>query len=318
MPPKPPRIASLLPSATEIVCALGLEEALVGVSHECDFPESVAGRPVLTSTRLALPERSSARIDSSAGIDREIRRILEDGLSIYTVDLAALKAAAPDVIVTQDLCEVCAVSFEDVAAAARELASPDVRIVNLHPTRLAEILENVLEVGRALGREREAALVVAGLEQRIDAVRRRIERIAGRPAVLTIEWLAPVMVGGTWMPELVEIAGGRALVTKPGENAPTLSPEDLSQLAPDVVLVKPCGFTLERGRAEIGGFLSAARGFGWPAAATGAIWLADGSAYFNRPGPRIVDSLEILAACLHPGELSDLAARHARAFERVR
>jgi iron complex transport system substrate-binding protein len=315
IPPPAPRIASLLPSATEIVCALGLEEALVGVSHECDFPAGVAGRPVLTASRLALPGRHG----SSAGIDREIRRILEDGLSIYTVDLAALKAAAPDVIVTQDLCEVCAVSFEDVAAAARQLASPDARIVNLHPTRLAGILESVLEVGRALGREREADVVVAGLEQRIGEVRRRVERIARpKPAVLTIEWLDPVMVGGTWMPELVEIAGGRALVTKPGENAPTLSSEDLGRLAPDVVLVKPCGFTLERGRAEIGGFVQAARDLGWPAASTGAIWLADGSAYFNRPGPRIVDSLEILAACLHPGQLPDLADRHARAFERVR
>jgi iron complex transport system substrate-binding protein len=306
MKPRPaPRIASLLPSATEIVCALGLEEALVGVSHECDFPESVAGRPILTSTRWRLPD------PSSAGIDREIRRMLEDGLSIYTVDLAALQAAAPDVIVTQDLCEVCAVSFEDVAAAARELASPDVRIVNLHPTRLEHILENVREVGRAVGRAREADLVVAGLEERIGEVRRRVERVARpRPSVLTIEWLDPVMVGGTWMPELVEIAGGRALVTKAGDHAPTISPEDLARLAPDVLLVKPCGISLERSRAEIGSLLAAAP--------TGSVWLADGSAYFNRPGPRIVDSLEILAACLHPAELSDLAERHARAFERVR
>jgi iron complex transport system substrate-binding protein len=310
-PRPPPRIASLLPSATEIVCALGLEEALVGVSHECDFPESVAGRTVLTSSRLALPGADR----SSGGIDRGIRRILEDGLSIYTVDVAALKAAAPDVIVTQDLCEVCAVSFEDVAAAARELASPYVRIVNLRPTRLAEILDSVREVGLALDRGPEAEAVVAGLERRIDDVRRRVERIAAasgrpKPRVLTIEWLDPLMVGGTWMPELVELAGGRALAAKPGENAPTVSPEDLARLAPDVVLVKPCGFTLERGRAEIGSLLAAAP--------TGSVWIADGSAYFNRPGPRIVDSLEILAACLHPAELQDLADRHRAAFERVR
>jgi iron complex transport system substrate-binding protein len=319
----PPRVASLLPSATEIVCALGLREALVGVSHECDFPESVAGLPVLTSSRLPAREGTGVAGPESGGVDREIRKLLADGLAIYTVDVAALERAAPDVIVTQDLCEVCAVSFEDVKAAARKLASPSVRIVNLRPTRLAEILGSVLEVGRALDRGNEAAEVVAGLNERIDAVRRRAERAVRAsqrppPNVLTIEWLDPVMVGGTWMPELVEIAGGRALVTKPGDHAPTLAREDLARLAPDVVLIKPCGYALERSRREVGTLRDAARAFRWPAAETGNLWLADGSAYFNRPGPRIVDSLEILAACVHPEEFGDLAARHGRGFERVR
>jgi len=316
-------VASLLPSATEIVCALGMQEALVGVSHECDYPESVVGLPVLTSSRLLPPGRRGVADRGSAQVDREIRRLLADGLALYTVDVDALERAAPDVIVTQDLCEVCAVSFEDVKAAARKLASPSVRIVNLRPTRLAEILENVLEVGRALGREREAAEVVASLNERIDSVRRRAERVLREterppPSVLTIEWLDPVMVGGTWMPELVEIAGGRALVTKPGDHAPTLAREDLLRLAPDVVLVKPCGYPLARSRPEIGAFRDAARELRWPAAETGNLWLADGHAYFNRPGPRIVDSLEILAACVHPEEFANLAVRHGRGFERVR
>jgi iron complex transport system substrate-binding protein len=302
-------------------------DALVGVSHECDFPPAVAGLPVLTSARIGKPGTSGAGELTSAGIDRDIRRILRNGLAIYDIDVEALARAAPDVILTQDLCEVCAVSFEDVKAAARALANPAVRIVNLRPTRLGDILKDIRDVGAALGREREALEVVADLASRIEAVRRRAAKISGAsagsaasvltPAVLTIEWLDPVMVGGTWMPELVEIAGGRALVTRPGDPAPTLAPEALARLAPDVVVVKPCGFPLERTRQEIGPLLQLARDLGWPASRQGRIWLADGNAYFNRPGPRIADSLEILAACVHPEEFANQAERYAGSFERV-
>jgi iron complex transport system substrate-binding protein len=307
---RPLRVASLLPSATEIVCAVGMEEALVGVSHECDFPPSVAGRPVLTSTRVGkgLP---------SGSIDRDVRRILREALAVYDIDVEALARAAPDVIVTQDLCDVCAVSLEDVKAAARRIGGPGVEIVNLHPTQLADIWNDIGKVGAALGREREAGEVVVKLRARVEAVRDRATRLRSRPSVLTIEWLDPVMVGGTWMPELVEIAGGRPLVTRPGDLAPTLGLEDLARLAPDVVVVKPCGYRLDRTRAESGAFLDQVGPLGWPAVREGRFWLADGNAYFNRPGPRIADSLEILAACLHPAEFADLAARHASAFLRL-
>ena len=305
MAPAPlPRVATLLPAATEIVCALGLEEALVGVSHECDWPPSVAAQAVLTSTRVGrgLP---------SAGIDRDVRSILRDALAVYDVDVDALARAAPDVIVTQDLCDVCAVSLEDVRAAVRVLANPGARIVNLHPTRLADIWNDIRKVGAALGREREAEELLAGLLARVERVRERAARIPARPAVLTIEWLDPVMIGGTWMPEMVEIAGGRPLVTKPGDHAPTLSREELAGLEPDVVLIKPCGFPLERTLAEIDRVREVL------AAVPGArTWIADGNAFFNRPGPRIVDSLEILAGCVHPEAFADLAARHALAVRK--
>ncbi|HEV8113740.1 MAG TPA: ABC transporter substrate-binding protein [Planctomycetota bacterium] len=310
--PPGPRIASLLPSATEIVCALGMAESLVGRSHECDYPPEVGRVPSLTSARIGKPGADSA------AIDRDIRQVLRDGLAVYDIDVEGLARAAPDFIVTQDLCEVCAVSLSDVRAAARTLANPAVEIVNLRPMRLADILDDVRRVGAALARTIEADAVVRDLEARIEAVRARAVRgTRPRRSVLTVEWLDPVMIGGTWMPELVEIAGGRALVTRSGDHAPTLAREELARLAPEVVLVKPCGFPLARTELEIGAFVATARALGWPAARTGDVWIADGHSYFNRPGPRIVDSLEILAACLDPQEFSDFAAKYANAFRRA-
>ncbi len=309
----PPRIASLLPSATEIVCALGLEDALVGVSHECDYPASAARRRVLTSTRIAPSV-------SSAAIDRDVRQLLRGVLAVYDVDVDALREAAPDVIVTQDLCDVCAVSLRDVERAVSSLAGPRAKIVNLHPMRLADIYADIARVAAAVGREPEGSELLLSMRQRVDAVAERSRGIRARPHVLTIEWLDPVMVGGTWMPELVEIAGACPLVASAGERAPTLTREQLAQLdpQPDVVVLKPCGFTIERTLAEIDVLDRLWASLEWPAIETGRVWVADGNAYFNRPGPRIVDSLEILAACVHPQEFDDLARRHRGAFRNVR
>ncbi len=315
MPPL--RVASLLPSATEMVCALGCEEWLVGVSHECDWPASVVGRPVLTASRIPHGLRSGA-------IDAAVRGVLKNALAVYDIDEAALAAARPDVIVTQDLCDVCAVSFDEVVAATKKLVNPDVRIVNLHPTRLADVWADLRKVGAALGREREAAAVCADIDRRVAAVARRaaswLARSGGRPPrVLTIEWIDPVMIGGTWMPELVALAGGQALVTQPGAHAPTLAREQLRALdpAPDVVLVKPCGFPLERTLQEADALAALLAEMPWPAIADGEVWLADGNAFFNRPGPRLVDSLEILAACVHPEAFADLRRMHGAHFRRL-
>jgi iron complex transport system substrate-binding protein len=306
------RIASLLPSATEIVCALGARDELVGVSHECDFPRGVSSLPVLTRPRVYG--------GSSAGIDAAVRGILESALAVYDIDLERLREVAPDVIVTQDLCDVCAVSLDDVRAAVLRLARKDVRIVNLHPTRLNEIWADIVRTGEGIGREREAAALVSDCQTRIERIAGRAREARGggaAPRVVTIEWISPVMIGGMWMPELVRLAGGEPLVTEPGEHAPTLTLEALAQLDPDVVLVKPCGFDLARTLQELRELKEALPWSSWRAIREGRVYIADGNAFFNRPGPRIVESLEILAACLHPSRLADLAEAHAGSVRRL-
>jgi iron complex transport system substrate-binding protein len=233
------RIASLLPSATEIICALGSRAELVGRSHECDFPAGVQDVLVLTSARIEPLARSRA-------IDRAVRDLLRDALAIYQVDVERLRDARPDVIVTQDLCNVCAVSLDDVRAAVARLAQQDVAIVNLHPTQLDDIWHDVLRVAGAIGCAEIGRQVVAGLRARIADIACRAAALRRKPRVLTIEWIDPVMIGGMWMPELVTLAGGEPLVTRSGEHAPTLPRDRLSALEPDVVVVKPCGFGLRR------------------------------------------------------------------------
>jgi iron complex transport system substrate-binding protein len=296
------RIVSLLPSATEIVCALGAGAELVGRSHECDFPGGLDAVPVLTSARIG-------PLPTSRAIDAAVRDVLKDALAIYSIDVDGLRDARPDVIVTQDLCDVCAVSLDDVRAAVARLARGDVRIVNLHPTRLGDVLGDIARVGEAIGRPAES--LVAGLRARLEAIAVRARGATTRPSVLSVEWIDPVMVGGMWMPELIAIAGGEALVTRPGEHAPTLDREALAALDPDVVVVKPCGFPLERTMAERDALRDAVPWGSWRAVAAGRVFAADGNAYFNRPGPRIVESAEILAGCIHPEIFPELVRAHA-------
>ena len=304
------RIASLLPSATEIVCALGAREELVGVSHECDFPRGVEQLPILTRVRKTLPRAGGA-------IHRAVLEILRDALTVYELDTAKLRAAAPEIIVTQDLCDVCAVSLDDVRRALAELELSGVQLVSLKPTRLGDVWEDVRRVGRALGRNERGLTVAMELELRVAAIGARSARQRRRPSVLTIEWLDPVMIGGTWMPELVAAAGGSALVTKPGEHAPTLTLEQLAQLDPEVVLIKPCGFDLARTASELPLLAAQLPWSSWQAVEAGRVFVADGNAFFNRSGPRLVESLEILAACVHPEEFGEFARAHAASVRRV-
>lgn len=304
------RIASLLPSATEIICALGMRDQLVGRSHECDFPSDVATVRTLT--------RSHVKHEAVSGdIDLDVRRILREVLAIYEVDVNALKDVAPSVVVTQNLCDVCAVSLSDVEKALKEIAS-EVQVVSLSPTRLSEVWDDIRRVGSVLGMESMAGRVVADLESRMDLVRSRAVVADARPSVLTIEWLDPVMIGGMWMPELVELAGGVPLVTAAGDHAPTLDEEALRELAPDTVLIKPCGFSLARTRAEASALCALLDRLGWKAWQEGRVYLADGNAFFNRPGPRLAESLEIMAACVHPELFEDMAEAHSSDYERLR
>jgi iron complex transport system substrate-binding protein len=304
------RVVSLLPAATEIVCALGALPELVGISHECDYPPSLTLRGVPALTR--------PRIDAggtSLEIDRAVRRAAADALGVYLIDVELLSRARPELIVTQDLCEVCAVSLDDVkSAVSRWVGRERVEIVSLHPTRLSDVLDDVERVGAALGRSSEASALRAGMSARFAGIRERALRASTRPRCATLEWLEPMMLGGTWMPELVELGGGVALGASAGAPAPTLTPAELVALEPEVVLIKACGFSLERTLSE---WAVIERDVLRPLGGSARVYVTDGNAFFNRSGPRLVESLEILAACLHPELFSDFAAAHAGAVRRL-
>ncbi len=303
------RVVSLLPSATETVCALGARERLVGVSHECDHPPDVRGLPILTASRISVD-------GSSREIDARVRgALVQDALSIYTVDVEKLGSLSPDVILTQDLCDVCAVSLDDVRTAVRRMAHlADVRIVSLRPTRLEDILGDVERIGEALARAREGTTLRADLETRLRSIAVRASSAQARPRVASVEWIEPLMLGGTWMPELIEITGGVAVGAIAGRPAPTLEPGDLRELAPDVVVVKPCGFPLDRTLKESDAI---ARSILAELGSDARVYVTDGNAFFNRPGPRIVESAEILAACTHPEVFGDLEDKHSGVIHRL-
>lgn len=306
-----PRVVSLLPAATEIVCVLGGRALLVGRSHECDHPEDVVELPVVSRPRTAMPDASDA-------VDRTVRELVRQTLSIYEIDDAALARLAPDVVVTQDVCEVCAVGRDDVLDAVAQVVSDDVDVVSLSPTCLADVLEDHRRVATAIGAQATADRVVAGLRRRLDQVR---QLVAGRPrpSVATIEWVEPLMAGGNWMPELVELAGGRNLLGVAGAHSPCIEPGGLLAADPDRVLVAPCGWDLDRAERDLATLESTDWWGGLRAVREGGVAVADGHRFFNRPGPRIVESVEILAEWLHPdlGRLGHEGVAFRRAAARA-
>jgi iron complex transport system substrate-binding protein len=299
MADKKQRIVSLIASATEIVCALGARGQLVGRSHECDFLPDVLALPALTAPKFKVE-------GTSAEIDARVREIVRDGLSVYRVDGEALKALAPDVIVTQDHCEVCAVSLADVEAATCTWTGRPVQIVSLRPDCMADVYADVARVARALGLADAGSRLVGEIEARLAAVRRLVAERA-RPRVAFIEWVEPLMAGGNWMPELIEIAGGHNLFGQAGKHSDWMQWPELVAADPEVIVVAPCGYGLARCLEELP-LLQAKPGWAdLSAVRNGRVYFADGNAYFNRPGPRLADSAEMLAEMLHP----DIAgARH--------
>jgi iron complex transport system substrate-binding protein len=236
-------------------------------------------------------------------------------LSIYSIDEVALGLARPDVIVTQDLCEVCAVSLDDVRSAVARLArQAEVTIVSLRPTRLADIFSDIETVGAAIGRTAEAKNIRDRLQARVESIGERARQLSEPLRVASIEWLEPLMLGGTWMPELIELAGATASRVTAGDPAPTISCEELEAAQPEVVVIKPCGFTLER---SLGEQETIRRMIVGRVAPSCRVYVTDGNAFFNRPGPRIVESLEILAACVHPAAFVDFATKHASSIHRL-
>jgi iron complex transport system substrate-binding protein len=293
------RIATLLPSATEITCALGLGERIVGVSHECDFPPEVAGRPVLTEPKLD-PRGTSSEIDAA------VRRLVRDGLSVYRIKENELRAVRPDLIITQEQCEVCAVSFAEVEQAARDWLDDAVEIVSLKPDRLDDIFADFQRVAERAGVAAAGRELVDSGRERIERLRRGAQRVRSRPRVACLEWLDPLMAAGNWVPELVELAGGAYELAPSGQHSPTLTWARLSAYAPDVVILMPCGFKLEQTRRELPRLTARPEWQALPAARNRRVYSVDGNAYMNRPGPRIVDSAELLAGLIQPGHFAHL------------
>jgi iron complex transport system substrate-binding protein len=301
------RIVSLLPSATEIVCALGLEDQLVGVTHECDYPPSVRRLPKVTHTLIPIDA-------SSASIDRLVRERLRNDLALYTLDLPVLERLRPELIVTQTLCDVCAVADEEVRAAACALPGTP-RVIYLEPTTLGEVLESIDQVARATGASGRAGAVVERLEARVDAVTTRAAALTDRPRVALLDWLDPPISCGHWTPELVRLAGGVEGLGREGQPSRTLRWDEVVAWQPEVVVIACCGFSVERTLSDLPLLRSVP---GWrelPAVRAGRVYAVDANAYFARPGPRVVDGVELLAHLIHPDAVPWTSG--AEAFRRV-
>jgi len=288
-----PRIISLLPGATEIVAALGLAENLVGRSHECDFPPGVENLPACSSTKV--PVNGSSR-----EIDARVKGIVAEGLSIYRVDADLLRQLEPDLILTQTQCAVCAVTPADLDNALCTWVGTLPTILSLEPNDLEDVWNDIGRVGEALGVSDKAKELLVTLKQRMSDIREKADTVKSRPSVAAIEWLGPLMAGGNWMPELIEIAGGCSLFAKAGEHSPWLDWATLIEGNPEVILLVPCGFRISQTIADIDLLTQNPAWSKLRAAQTGRVYLIDGHHFFNRPGPRLVESAEIVAEILHP------------------
>jgi iron complex transport system substrate-binding protein len=296
------RIVSLLPAATEIAAALGLMDQVVGVSHECDFPEQANERPRVTHCPVHdanMPSRE---------IDEWVRRALHDSGTIYTIDEQLLRKLQPEVILTQKLCDVCAVGYGTVAKLAQTLPGPPV-VVNLEPASLGDIFGDIGRVANACDVHERAAKLIGNLLERVEKVRERIATIRDRPRCFLIEWVDPPFCSGHWAPEVVEIAGGRDSLGRKHQPSVQIEWQQVLEARPEIIVLALCGYDIDRARRDY----ELLRGFpgfdSIPAADTGQVYIVNASAYFARPGPRIVDSLEILAGILHPTEFPEFVSR---------
>lgn len=286
------RIVSLLPSATEMICALGLEEHLVGVTHECDFPLVVNTLPKVT--RSLIPANAS-----SADIDRLVREQMRTAQALYRLDLPTLEQLRPDLIVTQALCDVCAVAEDEVRSAACVLPGTP-RIISLEPQTLTEVFDAICHLAKVVGMDQRGEEIVRELKARVETVAVRSVDLHHRPRVALLEWLDPPFSSGHWGPELVRLAGGREGLGREGQRSRTLRWQDVMEWRPEVIVIACCGFSVERTLADLPRMWAVP---GWqtlPAVQSDRVYVVDGSQYFSRPGPRLVDSLEILAHALHP------------------
>lgn len=299
MPPL--RIVSLLPSATEILFALGLGEQVVGVSHECDFPAAARSKTVVIHSRIP---KSASHVE----IDRLVREFSMRGESVYSVDAEALRKLSPDLIITQDLCHVCAASPEDLAAVLADFEQrPEVLCLN--PLDLGDVWRDILWVGEQTFRGHEAEYLLEAIGEKLGAIESQVRDTTKRPRVAFLEWLQPVYVGGHWVPEMIEFAGGRDVLGTPRTPSFRVTLDDVITAQPDILIAAPCGYSAEQARHEYGAMNFPAEWQDTPAVRNGQVYSLDANSYFSRPGPRLVTGVEILAKLFHPAlEVSREAA----------
>lgn len=286
-------IVSLLPNATEIVDQLGYGQHLVGSSHECDHPEWVQDLPACTQTKI-LPEGSSREIDAN------VQNLVQQGLSVYEVNGDLLKKLEPDIIITQMQCELCAASPEDVENAVSQYLDYQPQVVTLAPNNLQDVWEDFHKIGRALGDEAKSQELEDRIKTQMAHIAEKAAEIPGNPKVAMVEWIDPLMMGGNWIPKLVEYASGFNLFTREGEHSPMLNFEDLKEADPDKIIITPCGFDLKHTKEELPSLTEREDWQQLRAVKNKEVYLADGHQYFNRSGPRLLETLEILAEILHP------------------
>jgi iron complex transport system substrate-binding protein len=286
------RLVSLLPSATEIIACLGLTEQLVGISHECDYPPEIKNRSICTSARLSIHQPSGE-------IDREVDKLLAAAVSIYEINLDVLAQLQPTHIITQDQCDVCAVSFSEVEIAVAKLTNSHPQIISLQPDTIADIWADIQRVGETLKVDWEP--IVAALQARVKTCQIQCQNLQSQPPqVACIEWTDPLMLAGNWIPELVEMAGGKPIGGVVGQHSPRISWDELVAADPDTIIFMPCGFDLDRTRIEAQPLTQHPQWQNLQAVKLDRVYITDGNAYFNRPGPRLVESLEILTEILNP------------------
>lgn len=288
-----PRIVSLIASSTESLCALGFEEQLVGRSHECDFPPSIQSLPICSEAKFDLE-------GSSQEIDQRVQDTLQNAISVYRVFPDELKRLQPTHIITQDQCEVCAVSFKDVERATKELISSSPEIVSLAPNSLDDIYQGIMEMAVSLDAPTRGTSLVSSMKERLASIKKSTADMIRKPSVVCVEWIEPLMAAGNWVPDLVHLAGGTDLLGLPNKHTPKIDFKKLIEADPDKIIIMPCGWGIEKNKAEM---LEALKQSEWQslrAVESGELYISDGNHYFNRPGPRVVESAEILAEILHP------------------
>lgn len=303
-----PRIISLLPSATEMICALGLSDQLVGVTHECDFPPQVRSKPTVVRNALPIETMTERQIDDAV-TDR-----LRSGLGLYVLDIELIQRLRPDIIVTQSLCEVCAPSQNEIAQLLPRLEHRP-RVLYQSPHRISEVFECLKELGSELGRDEEARCLIADGERRLSAIATGVARVRHRPRVFCMEWLDPVYCSGHWVPEMVRLAGGEDLLGREGTDSVRIDWQQVLDWAPEVLVFMPCGYDLEK-TLEQARRLTLLRGFhDLPAAREGCVYAVDANAFFARPGPRVVAGAQLMAHLLYPERFA--WRRYKRAFAKV-